>query len=77
MDGGSRLHHGTERLIVVNSRTLSEDLENLAGLVSIQRTVYLSLMYLDPLISHHIAVWRTGHQIPGVIGKKDLVLSIA
>jgi hypothetical protein len=46
---GSRLNHGTERLIVVNSRMLNEDLENPVGFVTIQRTIYLPLMYLDPL----------------------------
>lgn len=71
---GSGLHDRTERLIVVNPRTLSNASKKPASLVTVQRTIHLSLVGLDPLASHQIATWGTGHQIPSVISKKSLVL---
>jgi hypothetical protein len=69
----NKLHHCIELLIVVNPRMLSEALENPVGLVHVQRTIRLSLICSDPLVSHHIA-WGMGHQIPGVIDKEGLIL---
>jgi hypothetical protein len=70
----SMLHDGTERLILVNTRTLRKAAEHLTCLVPIHRAICLTLMCLDPLASHHIAVWETWHHIPGVISKEGLIL---
>jgi hypothetical protein len=57
----SMLHDGTERLILVNTRTLRKAAEHLTCLVPIHRAICLTLMCLDPLASHHIAAWETWH----------------
>jgi hypothetical protein len=36
---GGGLHDGTEHVIIINPRMLSEALKNLADLVSVQRTI--------------------------------------
>jgi hypothetical protein len=59
-------------VLSVNSRALSEALENPVRLVSVQRTIRLWIMCSDSLASHHIVAWATGHQVPGVVGKEGL-----
>jgi hypothetical protein len=51
----SRLDHGTEGLIKINSRTLSETSKNPTSLVSLKRTVSTILMAINPLAGHNIS----------------------
>lgn len=67
----SGLHDETERLILVNFRTMNEAPGNPMGLILVHRAIHLSLVGSDPLAGHHIATWGTGRQIPGVIGEPD------
>lgn len=65
----SKLHHWTERL-TVNFTTLSEALKNPVNMVPVQRIIRLSLMCSHPLVNHHIATWRMGHQVLGMLARR-------
>ena len=51
---GSRLDHGTEGLIKINSKTLSETSKNPTSLLSLKRTISTILMAINPLVGHNI-----------------------
>ena len=69
-----RLHHWTEGLIIVHTRSLSELPENSASLVALQCAISPTLMRPDPLASRHIATRRTRHEVPCLVGNKSRVL---
>jgi hypothetical protein len=70
----SQLHHRTECLIIVHTRSLSKTLKNPASLVALQSTINLTLMRLDPLTSHHIVTRRSRHEVPRLVSRKSFVL---
>jgi hypothetical protein len=70
----SRLHHRTERLIIVHTRLLSDTLENPTSLIALQSTICLTLIRLHPLASHHTATRRARYKVPRLVGKKSSVL---
>ena len=70
----SGLHDWAEGLIIINTRPLSEPPENPASFVALQCAISPTLMRPDPLASHHIAIRRTRHEVPRLVGKKSRVL---
>jgi hypothetical protein len=71
---GGRLDDWVEDLVVVHPEALSESLENLTSLVSVQRAICLELVLKDPLVRHHVGPRRSGDQVSRVVGHQGLVL---
>lgn len=68
------LHHGTERLIVINSGTLSETAENPPSLVLVESAISMKLVAIDPFSSHNVNSRKTRDKIPCAISLESFEL---
>jgi len=66
----SRLHNGTESLIIVDAGTLSESSKNPTCFVALKRTISLELVFEHPFACNHVGSRWTVNEIPSVVGKK-------
>jgi hypothetical protein len=69
----SRLHHRTESLSKVHTRSLSETTKDPMRLVPLERPIRLEFVLEDPLASDNIRPRRSRHEIPGVVCQKSTV----
>jgi hypothetical protein len=70
----SRLHHWTESLIIVHTRTLSEPPKDPKRLVTLQSTISTTIDCPNPLVGHYIATQRTRHKVPSLDCKKSSII---
>ena len=64
---GGWLDNGAEGFVIVNAGSLSEPVENPVGLVSVQGTISMELVFENPFSSDNIRLGRPRNEVPSMI----------